>query len=417
MRIFYLLLLLAGIVTSRGQTIITVAGNGTGAYTGDNGPATGAGIYLPLYISFDSKGNLYIAESCHIRKVDQAGVITTCAGQASCGYSGDGGPATSAQLFGPVTLTIGWDTIFFVDRFGSFSYIRKISPSGIISLHANSGGNGLLPLSPGYLRNSGSNTIYDLAPSGTYTTYAGTGTTGFGGDGGPALAAQLYDPHGMVFDRFGNLYIADSQNHRIRKINTSGIITTVAGNGLAAFSGDGGLAINASLHLPNDLAVDSVGNLFICDSYNHRIRKVDPSGIITTIAGTGTAGFNGDGPNALLADLNWPVAAVLDSLGNLYIADRSNNRIRRLDGVGIMSLTNTELERTIQLWPNPGKMIEISSIEPIASIKIYSPIGELIFITSAFTGQLDLTTLPEGIYFFEIKTSKGTIIKKLICED
>jgi sugar lactone lactonase YvrE len=169
------------------------------------------------------------------------------------------------------------------------------------------------------------------------TTVAGNGTSGFGGDGGLAAAAQLYVPWGVAVDAFGNLFIADRDNQRIRKVSTSGIITTVAGIGTAGFSGDGGLATAAQLNGPIGVAVDATGNLFISDRGNHRIRKVSASGIITTVAGNGTYGGSGDGGLATTAQMEGPQGLAVDAFGNLFIADTENSRIRKVSAGGVIT--------------------------------------------------------------------------------
>jgi sugar lactone lactonase YvrE len=273
--------------------ITTVAGNGTGGFSGDGGPATGASLF-PTGVAVDAAGNLFIADEGNnrIRKVDRTGIITNVAGNGSRGFSGDGGPATSASLAQPFGVAVdGAGTLFIA---GEGSRIRKVDPTGIIS------------------------------------TVAGNGTFGFSGDGGPATGASLGSPTGVAVDGAGNLFIADIDNNRIRKVDRTGIISTVAGNGLCCFSGDGGPATGASLAAPFGVAVDGAGNLFIADSNNQRIRKVDPSGIITTVAGNGTFGFSGDGGPAISASLAFPFGVTADATGNLFIADTENNRVRKV---------------------------------------------------------------------------------------
>ena len=213
---------------------------------------------------------------------------------------GDGGAATAARLHGPQGVALdGSGNLYIADQ--NNDRIRKVDSSGNIS------------------------------------TVAGSGAQGFSGDGGAATAAQLTLPSNVVLDALGNLYIADATNNRIRKVDSAGVISTVAGSGTAGFSGDGGAATAAQLNIPWDVAVDGSGNLYIADTSNQRIRKVDSSGNISTVAGTGTRGFSGDGGAATAALLNLPGSVVLDALGNLYIADGSNNRIRKVDSDGNIS--------------------------------------------------------------------------------
>ena len=283
--------------------ITTFAGNSsTQGYSGDGGPATAAHLAGPRALAIDGSGNVFIADywnNC-IRKVDASGIITTVVGGDTCGYCGDGGPATFAGLSQPSGVMLDGSGNIFIASDG-YSRIRKVNTSGIIS------------------------------------TIAGNGTGGFSGDGGAATAAVLYSPHGLCIDSIGNLFIADFSNNRIRKINTSGIISTVAGNGTAGYSGDGGVATAANLNGPTRLAIDAGGNLIISDYNNNRIRMVNTLGVITTIAGNGTSGFSGDGAAATAAMLNGPSGLAINGTGNLIFADISNNRVRKVNIAGIIS--------------------------------------------------------------------------------
>ena len=294
---------------SPGGIITTVAGNGEFGFSGDGGPATSASLRSPRGVVVDSAGNLYIACTSRIRKVSPGGTITTVAGGRFLGFAGDGGPATSASLDSPSGVAVdGAGSLYIADTRNQ--RIRKVSPGGIITTVAGSG---------------------DVDPG----TFAVPG--GFSGDGGPATSALLNRPIGVVVDLAGNIYIADSGNRRLRKVSLSGTITTVAGNGFFKFFGDRGPGTAASLHRPSGVTVDPAGNLYIADRFNNRIRKVDPSGIITTVAGTGMAGFSEDGGPATSASLNSPSGVAVDTTGTLYIADTRNNRIRRISPGGIIT--------------------------------------------------------------------------------
>ena len=187
-----------------------------------------------------------------------------------------------------------------------------------------------------YISHRSQNRIRKLSPNGTITTIAGNGIAGFSGDGVPALKSSLNFPAGLAFDK-GNLYVADRNNHRIRKIDSKGIISTVAGTGIPECCNDNGLAVEAHLHFPSDIDVDTEGNLYISDRSNNRIRKVNPDGIITTIAGLGKPGYGGDFGPADQALLKYPFGVSHDNKGNFYIADRGNNRVRKIDQRGIIT--------------------------------------------------------------------------------
>jgi len=287
------------------DVISTVAGDGSAAYSGDGGLATSASLNYPNGVAVDSAGNIYIADSTNhrIRKVDKlSGTITTTAGNGTPGYSGNGGPATSASLNYPYGVAVDSTGNIYIVDLGN-SRIRRVDKL-----------------------------------SGNITTVAGNGTPGYSGDGGPATSASLFNPYGVAVDALGNIYVADFTNNRVRKVDKlSGNITTVAGNGTAAYSGDDGLAASAGLAGPRDVAVDSTGNIYIADSSSHRIRRVDTNGVISTVAGNGTPIFSGDGGFAISASLYFPYGVVLDSLGNIYIAESGSQRIRKVDTNGVIT--------------------------------------------------------------------------------
>jgi hypothetical protein len=191
-----------------------------------------------------------------------------------------------------------------------------------------------------FIADTKNNRIRKVATNGIITTVAGTNVAGFTGDGGSAVHAELHFPFGVTVDAIGNLYIADYQNNRVRRVGTNGIITTVAGTNTAGYSGDGGAAVNAQLSSPGGVALDASGNLFISDYHNNRARRVGTNGVITTVAGNGSAGFSGDGGPAAFAQIHYPLRTTVDATGNLFFADSGNNRIREIAPSGPTLLLN-----------------------------------------------------------------------------
>ena len=351
-----LLAAIAGAQPADNWIIETVAGGSS--YGGDGGAATGVLLSDPVGVAVDGAGNLYIADgdSNRIRKVDAAGAITTVAGDGTRGYGGDGGPAVAAQLDRPQGVALDGAGNLYIADYGNHR-IRKVDAAGAITTVAGDGTRGFggdggpavaarLYLPTGvaldgagnlYIAERGNSRIRKVDAAGVITTVAGDETIGYGGDGGPATAAQLYYPDGVAVDGAGNLYIADRVNDRIRKVDAAGVISTVAGSGTNGFSGDGGAAVAAQLNFPSGVALDGAGNLYIADTFNNRIRKVDAAGVISTVAGTGRGGYGGDGGPATAAQLGGPEGVAVDGAGNLYIADSDNHRIRKVDAGGVIS--------------------------------------------------------------------------------
>jgi uncharacterized protein (TIGR03437 family) len=284
-----------------------------------------------------------------IRKVDTSGTISTFAGNGTQDSSGDGGPALNAEIFLPIAIAVdGAGNVYIadagsglrkVDTAGIINSVPVISPS--LSKIASPGGMTVDSAGNVYISDLNGSAIYKLDKTGVLTTVAG-GAFGFSGDGGPATKAALYFPSGVAIDSAGNIYFADKGNNRVRKVDTKGVITTFAGTGTAGFSGDGGPATSAKLGLNltaafQGVAVDSAGNVYIADPVNNRIRMVNPSGIISTFAGNGTPFAtgslgNGDGGPPAKASLATPYGVTVDSAGNVYIADTGHGIIRKVTG-------------------------------------------------------------------------------------
>ena len=462
-KIIYFSLIAAALCIGKAnaQTINTVAGNGSMAYSGDGGAATAASFNTPIRIAADAAGNYYVMDALstgRIRKVTTAGVVTTFAGNGSTGYSGDGGAATAA------TLSIG-----LFDADGGLA----VDGSGNV-----------------YISDSWNNVIRKVSTSGVITTFAGNGTAGFGGDGGAATAAMIDTPGGIAVDGSGNLYIADQRNSRIRKVNTSGIITTIAGNGTAGFAGDGGAATAAQIKHAGAVTADASGNIYISDWPNERLRKVSTSGIITTIGGNGSSAggstfpgdggaataaclgifggvavdasgdiyiasdfgvrkidaatgiittvagvnavtaYSGDGGPATAAKLSEAMDLAFDGSHNLYIADAANYRVRKVTGLGSITTGITEIANPINVtvFPNPNKgifMIKVASQsanDENASIEVVDMLGRKVYQTTSMTrnGNINVQIEPDsiegGVYLVNVTVASGNVISQFVIE-
>lgn len=332
--------------------ITTIAGVGVPDSSGDGGLAVEAAIRYPFDLVVDGAGNLYILESRRIRKVDASGRITTVVGP----------PATQAEtalteanqlLLGDRSNALAIDAhgnLYVGGGDGDHFMVNKVSPSGQVTRVAGTGRSGFSG-DGGPATEADLGWVYDLAvdpvgnvyivdldhhrirmvdTAGVITTVAGTGERGYSGDGGPATDARLYNPAGIALDASGNVYFTDGWNNVVRLIDRRGVITTIAGNGRQGYSGDGGAAMRARFNHPEHVGVGEDGTLYIEDTGNHCIRKVGPDGIITTIVGICESGFGGDGGSARQARLSEPSGMLLAPGGVLYIADSGNNRVRRV---------------------------------------------------------------------------------------
>jgi NHL repeat len=339
---------------SSAALIFTVVGSGEASYTGDGGMARRAGLNQPFDVALDQQGNLYFSEANNhcVRRVQHgSGQIITVAGSGQAGYSGDGGPATQAQLNSPYGIALDTaNNVYIVDRLNACLRVVEAA-TGIIHTVAGTG-------QPGFSGDGGSAhraqfqepndivldhqgrafiadvrdhrvRVVDLY-SGIITTFAGVGAAGSDGDGGLASRAALLGPRALAFGPTGDLYICLRNDHKVRKVDMrTGIIRTVAGTGEPGYSGDQGPALQATFNGPKEIAVDRQGNIVLVDTENHCIRRIEAaSGLVTTVAGTGQPGGSGDGGPATAATLKRPHGACVDELGNIYIADSENHRVR-----------------------------------------------------------------------------------------
>ncbi len=426
-------------LTINAQIITTIAGNGTQGYSGDGLQATAAELSYPVNIALDAIGNLYISDQTNyrVRKVNTAGIISTCAGTGTGTYSGDGGQATAAGV-GPNGIALDAIGNLYI---GDGYRIRKVNTSGIISTiagngtfgYSGDGGQATAAQFKGvsgiafdaagnlYFSDGGNNNVRKITTSGIISTVAGNGTSGYSGDGGQATAAEFYSPNAITFDAAGNLYIADGYNERIRKVISSGIINTYCGDGTLGYIGNGYTqAAAAEINYPYGMQFDTHGNFYFADQYNNLIRKVATTGLIYTIAGHSTGGgYSGDGGQATLANLNFPSAVAFDALGNLYIADASNNCIRKVTNVanaGIEQFANNSSD--INIYPNPNNgsfTIEPQNILYNVHYTMYDVNGKAV-LSQIINGKttIDASNLNEGVYNLSLQSNQGIVNKRIV---
>jgi uncharacterized protein (TIGR03437 family) len=386
--------------------ISTVVGSGSGTYSGDGGPALKAGVPSPTGLAMDTSGNLYILETgnARVRKVSANGTITAYAGTGTSGFTGDGGAATSAQLFPGHGIAVdGAGNLYIADLYNN--RIRKVDASGIITTFAGSGtGNALgqggfsgdggqataamlnLPDAVAvdtagnvYIADSSNYRIRRVdRNTGVITTVAGNGNVPqnkqTANDGGVATQVPIQQPTSVTLDSAGNLYFSDGA--RVQKVDTSGIIRTVAGTGTAGDTGDGGPGTSAEVKSVQGLAADNFGNLYISESA-YRVRKVDASGIITTAAGNGTRGYTGDGGPAISAQFSNPQGVVVDSAGNFYVADASVNVVRKVNApvVGTaptISLVSNAFGGSQTIAPNTWVQVKGVNLAPAGDMRVWA---------------------------------------------
>jgi sugar lactone lactonase YvrE len=408
---------------------------------GEGYPAVNAELGFIINLTIDAAGNIYLADidNHRIRMINAAtGAITTMAGCGISGqqdnFSGDGGPATAAHLYFPNTMAFDRaGNMYICDQ--SNERIRMVSASGIISTFAGNGTAGFVDNVPAtdaefgnptgvvvdkagnvYISDNNNHCIRKVdASTGIITTVAGNGFAGYSGDGGPATNAELNHPYDVAVDGQGNLYISDGDNYCIRMVDTMGNISTVAGNGTLGFSGDGGPAVDAQMRALWGIKVDSAGDIIIADDDNQRIRLVHTNGIITTIAGNGTAGFSGDGGPALDAGLAYPKGVAFDLAGNLYIADNNNRRIRKTSLTSLAApQSNKPALTNVFTYPNPTVGIVTIMNAANCDAVLYDVLGKQVMQVAITNNKktLDLSNLAGGVYVFQV-TNKNAERKML----
>jgi hypothetical protein len=412
------------------QVISTVAGAGISGYTGDGGQATAAKMFFPAGVAFDGTGNYFIADEGNnvIRKVNNTGIIITIAGNGhgagtgTGGYLGDGGPATAAEFYGPTDLALdAIGNLYIADE--KNKVVRKIDIAGNVSTIAGTGiagynGDGGLatlaeldnPTSVVldaagniFIADQGNHVIRQINNMGIINTYAGTGTSGYSGDGGPAAVATFNYPTTLAIDKHNNLYISDQDNNCVRKVNTSGIINTIAGTGAVGYGGDGSPATSALLNNVSGVGVDTFGNIYIGDGLNHVIRKVNTSGIISTIAGVGTPGYSGDGGPATACKLRAPWGVKTDIHGNVFIADLYNHVIRKITLSDPEAISGTAWA-SVTIYPNPASTELTVEHANGSELVVYDVVGREVKRAQITRERevMDVSGLVSGVYVVQI---------------
>jgi sugar lactone lactonase YvrE len=419
------------------QNIYTYAGIGLPGFSGDGGAANLAKINFPIGVAVDASGNLFISDYANhrIRKVNTSGIISTVAGTGTQGFSGDGGLAVSALLNHPSGIAVdNFGNIYFSDE--DNNRVRMINNSGVINTVAGGGttlGDGgpaiSAQLSYPYgiaIDNAGSLYIADqlhyrirkVNTSGIINTVAGTGTAGLSGNGGQATLAQINQASGVAIDPSGNIYLTEMQDNQIRKINTSGVINTIAGTGISGFAGDGGPAISAQLSYPTNISIDATGNIYINDMLNYRIRKINSLGNISTVVGTGTSGYSGDYGSAISAQIGKSWATSIDMSGNLYINDYDNHCVRIVCATNCITGMNANTDKTssFSIFPNPNNGIFSLKVEneiKNGEIVLINSLGQEVYRQRIFYGENTILTyeLAQGLYTYIILQNKEQLQK------
>ncbi len=423
------ILAIAGLLSTSGfaQGVInTVAGTGTYGTTGDGGSARSANIAAPQGVAVNRSGDMYIVYGSTLRKVSgTTGVISSI--------------SISSTVISAANVWVDEsDNVYITDRF--HDQVFKVAGSSI-SVHCGNGHQGrtgdggdchdgtfMIPaascvdgMGNTYIADYGSNEIRKVNTSGILSRVAGTGTSGFSGDGGSAVLAKISAPSGVACDHDGNVYFTDKGNHRIRKIDiATGNISTICGTGTAGFSGDGSAAVSAQIKSPTGISIDLAGNIFFCDNGNNRIRKINVDGIITTIAGTGIAGYSGDGGSPLAAKISNPTGVWVDESASVYIADASNNRIRKISFSPTgpkASLGENETNR-LTVSPNPSSgLVTLTVSEDMLNqpVQVVALDGRVVYSSTIVSLNQEISLdQPAGIYMIEVLGTSGKTTQKLV---
>jgi hypothetical protein len=426
--------------------ITTIAGTGNNAFYGDSGIATNADINFPSGLAADRNGNVYIADmqNNRVRVVNARDSIFTFAGNGTGNYSGDNGAATAAELNLPAGVALdNAHNVYISDQRNN--RVRKVNTSGIITTIAGNGIAGYQgdnqqgtaaeidkpcqvatdKLGNVYFAEENSFCIRKVNTNGVISTVAGNGTSGYSGDGLQATAAELGGPIGVAVDTFGNIYISDPGNFHIRKVNTNGIISTIAGTGSYGYTGDNGPATAAAVGFICEILADNNGNLFVADPSFNRVREIS-GGIITAIAGSGSATFSGDNGPAIQAGMDAPYGLAMDlTTGIPFISDQLDNHVRELYG-GIAGVNEVKVEsESVKVFPNPNNGVFTLQLSvPIAigisgqsSVEVYNMLGERVYSASLNPSQGATSSTTISLPFGESQSGAGVYFYRVILEN